>query len=165
MKKTIVLFFISFICLANEPLKPTLVSTPPIIDGKLNESEWQNVFSVTSFKTFMPDIGKEASQQTIAYAAYDSENLYFAFRCFDTEPEKIKTSVSNRDNNLSDDWVCINLDSFFDRQSLYAFYVNANGIQADSRFSAGTEDFSADYVWYCAGQLLPAVLQLKLKFR
>ena len=85
--------------------------------------------------------------------AYDSENHYFAFRCFDTESDKIKSAVSARDNVGSDDWVCINLDSFFDQQSLYAFYVNPAGIQMDSRFAAGKEDYGVDMVWYRAGQM------------
>ncbi len=155
MKKIFTVFLLSTICFANENLKPTKVSKPPIIDGKLNESTWQDVLTVSSFKTFYPDFKNEASQRTTAYCAYDSANLYFAFRCYDLEPDKIKTSVSSRDNIRSDDWVCINLDSFNDQQSLYAFYVNPNGIQTDSRFAAGQEDFSADFVWYSAGELLP----------
>lgn len=155
MKKIILLFAVTTYCFASEPLKPSRTEIPPVIDGKLDDRAWQNALTVSTFKTFSPDFGKDASQKTTAYAAYDSENLYFAFRCYDTEPDKIKTSVSNRDNIRADDWVCINLDSFFDQQSLYAFYVNPHGIQTDSRFAAGTEDFSADFVWYSAGQLLP----------
>ncbi len=154
MKKTLMFFLLPIILISGESLKPTRLSTPPVIDGKLEENEWKNVLSVTNFKTFSPDFGKPGSQNTIAYAAYDKENLYFAFRCFDSEPEKIKTSVNSRDNIRPDDWVCINLDSFYDQQSLYAFYVNPNGIQTDSRYSAGIEDFSVDFVWYSAGQIL-----------
>lgn len=154
MRQIIFALLITSISFSQELLKPTKLSTPPIIDGELTKAEWQNVFKVSSFKTFSPDFGKDASQKTIAYAAYDSEHLYFAFRCYDTEPNKIKTSVANRDNILSDDWVCINLDSFNDQQSLYAFYINPNGIQADSRFAAAQEDLSADFVWHSAGKIL-----------
>ncbi|MCX6169121.1 MAG: DUF5916 domain-containing protein [Ignavibacteriales bacterium] len=140
---------------AQEQLKPTRTDTPPIVDGKLDDLIWQNALAVSEFKTFAPDYGKDGTERTVAYAAYDSENLYFAFYCYDSEPTKIKSSVGNRDNIRSDDWVCINLDSFNDHQSLYAFYVNPRGIQMDSRFAAGQEDFSADYVWYSAGQLVP----------
>lgn len=140
---------------AQEPLRPSKADKPPIIDGKLDDLIWQNALSVSEFKTFAPDFGKDGTEHTIAYAAYDSENLYFAFRCYDKEPAKIKSSVSSRDNIISDDWVCINLDSFNDHQSLYAFYINPLGIQADSRFAAGQEDFSADFVWYSAGKLTP----------
>ncbi|MHB8905125.1 MAG: carbohydrate binding family 9 domain-containing protein, partial [Melioribacteraceae bacterium] len=140
---------------AQEQLRPSKADKPPIIDGKLDDLIWQNALSVSEFKTFAPDFGKDGTEHTIAYAAYDSENLYFAFRCYDREPAKIKSSVSSRDNIISDDWVCINLDSFNDHQSLYAFYINPLGIQADSRFAAGQEDFSADFIWYSAGKLTP----------
>ena len=51
--------------------------------------------------------------------------------------------------------ICINLDTFNDRQSLYAFYVNPLGIQTDSRFASNAEDFSVDFVWSSAGRLDP----------
>jgi hypothetical protein len=91
-------------------------------------------------------------EQTEVSMAYDRENLYFAFRCYD-KPDKIKTSITSRDNILRDDWVCINLDSFNDQQGLYALYINPLGIQADSRFAVGQEDFSIDLVWFSAGTL------------
>ena len=140
---------------AGEVLRPFRTERPPVIDGKLDDAVWQSCPSVTNFKTFAPDYGHEGSQKTIGYMAYDDENIYFGFRCFDKEPEKIKCAVSARDNVGSDDWVCINLDSFNDQQSLYALYVNAAGIQMDSRFAAGKEDFSIDVVWYSAGQIDP----------
>ncbi|MBI5021673.1 MAG: carbohydrate binding family 9 domain-containing protein [Ignavibacteriales bacterium] len=139
---------------AAEPLKPVRTNLSPVIDGILDDPIWKNVTRVTDFKTFLPDFGKDGSQITIGYAAYDSENLYFAYRCFDTEPDKIKTSINSRDNIIQDDWVCINLDSFNDQQALTAFYINPNGIQADSKFSAGNEDFNGDLVWYSAGKLI-----------
>ena len=43
---------------------------------------------------------------------YDEENVYFAVRCYDTEPDKIKTFVSSRDNMFQDDYVAIILDTF-----------------------------------------------------
>lgn len=137
---------------STDPLRPTRAPKPPVIDGVLDEGIWQECPSVTNFKTFAPDFGHDGSEKTIGYMAYDSENLYFAFQCFDKEPDRIKSVVSSRDNVGSDDWVCINLDSFNDQQSLYAFYVNPDGIQMDSRYAAGREDFSVDIVWYSAGR-------------
>jgi hypothetical protein len=139
---------------AAEPLKPVRTDLSPVIDGVLDDAIWESATHVTDFKTFVPDFGKDGSQKTIGYAAYDSENLYFAYRCFDTEPDKIKTSINSRDNIVQDDWVCVNLDTFNDQQALTAFYINPNGIQADSKFSAGNEDFSGDLVWYSAGKMM-----------
>lgn len=138
---------------ANEILKPLKANKPPIIDGVLDDEIWKAAPFVTNFKTFTPDFGKDASQKTEAYMAYDSLNLYFAYKCYDSEPDKIKGSITNRDNIANNDWICLNLDSFNDQQSLYAFYINPYGIQMDSRFSNNAEDFGFDVVWYSAGKI------------
>ncbi len=138
---------------AADPLKPFRTPTPPVIDGDLGDAVWQAAPTVTGFKTWMPDYGKDMPDQTIVYYAYDAENLYFAFRAFDSEPGRIKASVASRDGVGADDWICINLDSFGDQQSLYALYVNPLGIQGDSRYAAGREDFGFDTVWYSAGRI------------
>ncbi len=138
-----------------EFFRPLRTGSPPAIDGRLQDAVWREAPSVELIKTFIPDFGREASERTIAFMAYDAENLYFAFKCYDREPDKIKAALADRDTIRSDDFICINLDSFNDRQSLYAFYVNPLGIQTDSRFASGNEDFSVDFVWSSAGRLDP----------
>jgi hypothetical protein len=155
-----VLLFLFFITLLGnaakeplEPLRPFKTDASPVIDGILDDIVWQKASHVTGFKTWYPDIGKEMAEKTIVYLAYDQENLYFAFRCFDSQPDKIKASVSSRDNMTPDDWVCINLDSFNDQQSLYTFYTNPLGIQGDARYEGGQEDPNVDMVWYSGGNI------------
>src|ERR1041385_4993095 len=135
-----------------EPLHPELISTPPVIDGNIDEQFWKLAPHVSGFKTFAPDFDVVPKEQTDVALAYDRENIYFAFRCFD-DPGKIKASISARDKVSQDDFICINLDAFNDQQGLTAFYVNPLGIQGDSRFTAGNEDFSPDFVWYSAGKI------------
>lgn len=135
--------------------RPLRVDAPPAIDGRLDEACWRETPSVELVKTFIPDFGRDASDRTVAFMTYDAENLYFAFKCYDREPDKIKAAVANRDTIRGDDFICINLDSFNDQQSLYAFYVNPLGIQTDSRFASGLEDFSVDFVWTSAGRIDP----------
>lgn len=152
---------------ANDALTPLRVNTPPVIDGKLDDLAWQQAPSVTGFKTFVPDFGLEMPDQTVVYYAYDHENLYFAFRCFDREPHKIKTSVTKRDNIRPDDWICINLDSFNDQQALYGFYVNPAGIQEDTRFANGSEDAGIDLIWHSAGAIDSAgyTIEVQIPFK
>jgi hypothetical protein len=138
---------------AADVLKPLKTSLPPVLDGELNDPVWATAPAVTGFKTFIPDFGRDLSEETIAYMAYDSENLYFAFQCYDREPAKIKATLSRRDDIRTDDMVCINLDSFNDQQSLYAFYVNPLGVQMDSRYASSKEDYSVDFVWYSTGKV------------
>lgn len=136
-----------------EPIKPYKTTVPPKIDGVLDDEVWQHAPEVNDFKTFFPDFGKEMPVKTSVYVAYDRKNLYFGFKCFD-DPNQIKTSYSPRDKIRADDWVCINLDSFNDQQSLYGLYINPSGIQMDTRFSAGQEDLGIDVIWYTAGKIV-----------
>lgn len=139
--------------LATDTVKPVKLSSPPVIDGILNEDAWNNSEGISGFRSFIPDFGKELPFNTIVWLAYDEENIYFAFKCYDNEPDKIKASVDSRDKIRQDDWVCVNLDSYNDQQTLYCIYANANGIQMDTRFAAGNEDLGVDLVWYSAGQI------------
>jgi hypothetical protein len=136
---------------AVEVVRALKTPVAPVIDGKLDEQLWKDAPVFTNFKTFIPDFGKVEPQQTKAWLAYDEETLYFAFDCQDPEPEKIKANIAPRDASIQDDWICLNLDSRYDQQAFYAFYVNPLGIQRDTRFAAGKEDASIDMVWYSAG--------------
>jgi len=149
------------------PLIPFRTEVPPVIDGRLDDPVWQQAPSETGFKTYHPDYGLAMLENSVVYYAYDRENLYFAFRCFDSQPDKIKATVNRRDNIRADDWICINLDSFNDHQSLYALYVNPLGIQMDSRFEGGEEDFSVDIVWYSSGKIDDEgyAIELKIPFK
>jgi hypothetical protein len=150
----LIIFIFSPVWSADQtPFAPLKTDTPPKIDGVLDDDVWKQAPSQTGFKTWMPDYDHALSEKTIVYYAYDSHNIYFAFRCFDRRPDQIKTSVTTRDNIRREDWVCVNLDSFNDHQSMYAFYANPHGIQEDSVFANGKEDISVDMVWYSAGKI------------
>jgi len=133
-------------------LKPVRTAQPPVLDGRLDDPVWAKAISVTDFETFIPEFGQKQPEKTIAYMAYDAENLYFAFRCLD-RPDQIKAALARRDDIGTSDFVCINLDTFNDQQSLYAFYVTPLGVQGDSRFASNKEDFSVDMVWDSAARI------------
>jgi hypothetical protein len=138
--------------LETRDLKP--VPKPPVIDGKLDPGEWDEAFKMTNFKTFQPDYGKEPSQKTEGYFLYDAENFYFAFRCYDTEPSKIKASINKRDNMFSDDFVGIVIDTYNTMQSGYGFLVNPLGIQGDGMMNVnGNLQGDQDFIWYSKGQI------------
>lgn len=133
--------------------RPLKTDTPPVIDGLLGEEVWKQAPSETGFMTWYPDFGAEMSEQTVVWYAYDEENLYFAFRCYDSQPRLIRSSVHPRDQNRSDDWVCLNLDTFNDQQGLSTFYINPAGTQTDGRATPTGEDLSVDMVWYSEGNI------------
>ena len=135
------------------PFIPLKIDVPPVIDGILDDAVWQQAPSETGFKLYYPDYGADMEEDTVVWYAYDRENLYFAFRCYDSRPDLVKSSVTARDQIRPDDWICLNLDTFNDQQGVYAFYVNPSGIQMDSRATAVGEDMSIDFVWYSAGRV------------
>ncbi len=134
-------------------LIPVSVNEPLVIDGVFDEEIWLEAPEITGFHSYLPDYTGLMEDQTFVKMVYDSENLYFGFRCLDSEPDKIKATMAPRDKIFDDDWVCVNLDSFNDEQGLYTLYINPYGIQQDGRFGGGQEDPNFDMVWYSAGNI------------
>lgn len=126
----------------------------PVIDGKLDDEAWQNArLNLSDWVSYNPLRGDTIVQQTEVFVTYDEKNLYFAFRCLDPEPDKIKTSVSRRDGLFSDDWVGLSLDAMGNGQISYDMFVNPSGVQADILdSSASGEDSGVDWVWTSAAQ-------------
>lgn len=127
---------------------------PPIIDGFLDDVVWSKTPTYSDFKTFEPDFNKVPSELTITRVAYDDEYLYFAVEAHDSEPGKIKASVTKWDNIFQDDWVGVGLDALNDQQSAYAFAANACGSQGDLMVNSdGDGDPSEDFIWDAAGSI------------
>ncbi|UCH98704.1 MAG: carbohydrate binding family 9 domain-containing protein [Candidatus Aminicenantes bacterium] len=139
---------------ANEAMEIPFINTPPRIDGKLDDPAWTTAARFRGFKSFKPDYGKPASEETVMYFCSDGENFYFAARCFQKNPAEVKGAMTRRDNMFGDDWVAICIDTFFDMQSAYAFLVNPLGIQGDGMLDIGGDlDASLDMVWYSKGAI------------
>jgi hypothetical protein len=143
------------VCLAAaEAAALTRAETAPKIDGVLDDAIWQAAKPWVDFMTAKPDFGKPSSERTEVYLAYDREHIYAAFRCLDSEPGKIKTSVCRRDSCDSDDWVALVLDTFDDQQSGTMFVVNPSGIQMDGMLNQdGNANGDYDMVWDSAARM------------
>jgi len=160
MRCLVVVAIVSLVCTpllrAATPVRPDAIIQPIRvtneirIDGHLDEDVWSGPGIHETFKTFNPTFGDDFDEETIVWTAYDDYALYFAFKCMDSMPDQIKSSMSKRDSINRDDWVGIVLDSLGNLQSTYEFYVNPHGIQLDgitSAVNAWTFDPSPDFVW------------------
>ena len=104
------------------------------------------------------------ARRTDVWVAHDDRYLYFAFRCYDDEPEKIRTTISRRDNVFGDDWVGLSLDAFGTGQTSYHLMVNPSGIQMDALNStAAGEQWATDFVWDSAGQITDGGYQAEIR--
>jgi hypothetical protein len=136
-------------------LEPRRATLAPKLDGILDDDVWATQpLPLGPWLSFQPLVGERAPDTTQVWVAYDADALYFAFRCFDEEPDAIRATVSRRDTVANDDYVAVSLDSSGAGQVAYHMFVNPAGIQMDAlNTGASQEDFAADWVWHSAGRV------------
>ncbi len=111
------------------------LSEAPKIDGKLEDSVWREAVVLENFTQYEPLEGSDPTEKTIAYIGYDSNNLYLAIRCFDSNPKAVRACLTQRDKSMGDDEVTVYLDTFNDKKRAFAFVVNPCGVQTDGIFT------------------------------
>ena len=104
----------------------------PKIDGDISDPVWSKATRIDRFYQTEPVRGAEPSETTVVYIAYDENNLYFAFFCGDSQPDKILATVMQRDRELwQDDNIRVYLDPYDSSRDAMAFLVNSLGTQMD----------------------------------
>ncbi len=149
------LFTVSTIATASSPLilNGTKIHSSPKIDGILKEDVWENAVVADNFIQYEPNLGQQSGNQTQAIVLYNSENIYIAFRLWDTKPPTAQ--LTKRDADLfDDDSVILLLDTYRDKRSAYYFMTNALSTQSDGRIAddGRTVDDTWDAPWQCASQ-------------
>ncbi len=145
----------------NITIIPERTASPIKIDGNLDEDIWQKTPLSPQFVSYLPSYGQKLLLKTEFWMSYDSNNLYFAFKCYDTV-SKIKTSLSPRDKIGLDDNVAVLLDAMGNKQTSYEFYVNPSGIQLDGLYSTSGADYAKDFVWHSAAKITAEGYQVEM---
>ena len=131
-------------------LETKFITTPIVIDGKINEQSWEQVASATDFVMFQPDNGKPVipERRTEVKVLYDNTAIYIAAKMYDNEPNKILREISKRDDFGTADFFGIFINGYNDGQQNFQFFVNAADGQADCLATdSNGEDYSWDAVW------------------
>jgi hypothetical protein len=120
-----------------------------VIDGKLDDPAWQNLEWEKGFIQHEPYEGKEPSQITGFKILYDNDNIYVAFKAFDTNPDSIERRLTRKDD-IEGDIVAIQIDSYLDQRTAFTFMVSASGVKMDGVFSndGENEDYTWDPIWF-----------------
>ena len=93
----------------------------------------QDIEPLTDFIQIWPDDGSPATERSEVRIAYDRDNLYFAFKFHDPNPELIRAKNLERGGrNDRDDHAYIALDTYQDKRNAYLFEMNALGTQDDA---------------------------------
>jgi hypothetical protein len=116
-------------------IKLPLFSSPPKIDGQLDEDPWKEAAAVDSFTQYEPQEGGQPTEKTVAYLGYDRQNLYIGIRCFDSNPKAVRACLAKRDEIFGDDGITVFLDTFNDQKRAFALQVNPCGVQVDGIYT------------------------------
>ena len=136
------------------PPRPSLavgsVTAPIVIDGRLDEADWQRAAVATDFLQKDPEEGKPATERTEVRILLDAEAIYVGARMYDSNPAGISRHLTRRDEADSDeaDSFHVAFDGLLDRLTGAHFGVTAAGTQVDeAMFNDASSDSSWDAVW------------------
>jgi len=82
----------------NPPLTAAKVTAAPTIDGTLDDAAWRRVPDVPVFGRM--DLRRDIEPGTEAWAAWDEQALYIAFRCHEPNMDRLKLDATKRDANV-----------------------------------------------------------------
>ena len=125
------------------------------IDGDLGDAGWQGAAVADNFAEHNPGDQTKPDVDTRVLIAYDDDNLYVGFLCYD-DPAQVRATRCRRDNIFGDDIVFICLDTYGEAAVAYEIAANPYGIQGDLLFSTGLgEDETYDLIYSSAGRITP----------
>ena len=132
----------------------TYITSPPIIDGSVEDDAWLSGTWQGGFTQYEPRNGAAPSQKTEFMVLFDDNNIYVAIKAMDSNPDSIVRRISRRDNG-DGDFVGIGFDSYHDRQTGFAFTTNVAGVKNDFIWSRNgqVEDDTWDPIWFTGAKM------------
>jgi len=157
MKRTLILLFLLILIIPvttgqtpeKKQYKAERLTVAPDIDGILDDEAWNQGTWIDDFTQYNPYNGREASQRTEFKILFDEDNLFVAFKAYDTSPDSIVRRLTRRDN-VDGDLLGIFLDSFHDLRTAFFVGVSSGGVKYDQMFTNDgmNEDSSWDPNWW-----------------
>lgn len=128
---------------------PKLESPGIVLDAAGNESDWKSALLSTLAHEVSPGDLQKTDIKTDAAMFHDGEFLYVLITAFDTNPENIKASQTQRDAiSGSDDSVTVSIDPQANDRRAFNLQVNAVGVQEDwisSNFGDSSYNWSGEW--------------------
>jgi hypothetical protein len=143
------------------------------VDGNLEEPVWSRATRLTGFWQYQPVDGRPAEEQTEVLVWYAPDAIHFGIIAHDRNPASIRATVADRDNIDNDDYVVLDLDTFYDRRRAFFFGVNPLGVQTDgvrsegagqvSSLIPGSVDKNPDFTWQSKGRITEQGYQVEIR--
>ncbi|HET9948023.1 MAG TPA: DUF5916 domain-containing protein [Longimicrobiales bacterium] len=124
------------------------------VDGRDAEAVWAGAPVTGGFRQYEPELDAEPSFPTEFRVAYDADDLFVFVRAYDASPDSILHALSRRDVRGPSDQIGVLIDSYADRRTGFAFYVNPDGVKRDfAVFGDDRQDDTWDGVWDVAARV------------
>ena len=148
MIRLLISLFLLFICTdlksQSQNREPKSFKAFPIksedikLDGKLDDTFWNDVTGISDFLVQEPVEGGEPTEKTTVKVAYDENYLYIGAIFYDSNPDGIKAFKMRKDAPLNTDdrfmWI---LDTYLDGRNAYFFEINPRGLMGDGLLTIG----------------------------
>jgi hypothetical protein len=126
----------------------TRITTPPKIDGILDEEVWVKTrCSAMNFIQRSPNPGGAPSVPTEVKVLYDNHSVYIGAYLYDVAAESIMREFTKRDDFGFSDVFGVYFDTYDDDINAFEFSVSAAGVQIDRRWTAMGRDESWNAAW------------------
>ncbi len=135
------------------PQRVPRVSTPFVIDGVLDEAEWDHALVMGVNNEVRPGYNIAAPVQTDMLLAYDDNYFYVGWRAYDPDPSQIVAHLCDHDGMWDDEWIVIGIDTYDDQRGGYEFACNPLGIQGETASGVHGDGGSWDAIWDSAGRI------------
>ena len=131
------------------------VSTPPAVDGNLDDACWQGLPEITGFVD--PRTRQICAQQMVVKLCYDQRSIYVAFHAKHPDPAKIRAFEKKRNSSriFRDDAVFIGIDSTHAHRANSGFRVNAIGTQYEDLEGGSPTNLTWRGDWRAAARKVP----------
>jgi hypothetical protein len=121
----------------------------PIIDGRLDEAQWQGAAIITDLKQMKPGSCDAPSEPTEIRVAYDKDALYIGARIVDRRgPSAITANNMRQGSRLpDDDRLAFLIDPTGSGRGAFRFEVNLNSVRNDMIYQNGELQGDWDAIW------------------
>lgn len=137
-----------------------------VIDGLLDEPEWEQAEPARDFVQGEPAVGQPATEPTEVRLLYDRDYLYIGVLCWDSEgPRGIVVNDMRKDFYSRDgDVFQVILDPFLDRRNGIVFATNPKGARADMQVGGDGSSFNRDWdaIWFVKAKITDSGWQAEL---
>ncbi len=138
-----------------------------VLDGNLDEPEWNLAQPATDFIQNDPLMGEPATERTEVRILYDDGSLYLGVYCFDSAGgEAIVLNDVRRDYAAKqNDYFSVILDTFDDNRNGFLLGTNSGGAKRDAQARGNSTDvnFDWDTVWNVETQVTELGWQFEME--